>query len=93
VLLAFWLRSVIGDKLVGYPFITFFPVVVLTAFLGGTGPGVLCAVLSGLALWYFFIPPYQSFDLKWPGGPIQPVEKAAAQLEWSGSMLRATAAV
>lgn len=68
VLLAFWLRSFIGDELVGYPFITFFPVVVLTAFLGGTGPGVLAAVLSGLASWYFFIPPLQSFDLKWPGG-------------------------
>ena len=68
LLLALWLRFEIGDDLVGYPFITFFPFVVLTAFLGGIVPGVLCAVLSGLAAWYFFIPPYGSFALEWPGG-------------------------
>jgi len=68
LLLALWLRFEIGDDLVGYPFITFFPVVVLTAFLGGTVPGVLCAVFSGLAAWYFFIPPQNSFALEWPGG-------------------------
>lgn len=68
VLLALWLRFAIGDDLVGYPFITFFPVVVLTAFLGGTLPGVLCAVFSGLAAWYFFVPSRGSFALDWPGG-------------------------
>jgi two-component sensor histidine kinase len=68
LLLALWLRFEIGDDLVGYPFITFFPVVVLTAFLGGTVPGTLCAVFSGLASWYFFIPPNNSFALEWPGG-------------------------
>lgn len=70
LLLALWVRFEIGDVLVGYPFITFFPVVVLTAFLGGTVPGALCAVFSGLAAWYFFVPPYDSFTLEWPGGYI-----------------------
>jgi hypothetical protein len=48
-LLALWLRLEIGAELIGYPFITFFPVVVLTTFLGGLRPGLLCAGLSGLA--------------------------------------------
>jgi len=67
-LFALWLRFQIGDGLVDCPFITFFPFVVLTAFLGGTGPGVLCAILSGLASWYFFVPPYNSFALEWQSG-------------------------
>ncbi len=41
----------------GYPFLTFFPAVILTAFVGGTRAGSLCAVLCGLAAWYWFIPP------------------------------------
>lgn len=69
-LLALWLRLEIGPGLVGYPFITFFPVVVLTTFLGGLAPGLACAVLSGLASWYFFVPPYGTFSVAWPHGVI-----------------------
>ncbi len=47
----------------GLAFITFYPVILLSFFLAGTGPGVLTAVLSGLAGQYFFIPPYRSFPL------------------------------
>lgn len=47
----------------GFPFLTFFPAVVLTAFLFGRGPGILAAVLCGLMSWYFFIPPLNSFKL------------------------------
>lgn len=46
----------------GFPFITFFPAVIVTAFLFGFGPGVLSALLSGLAAWYWFIPT-RGFDL------------------------------
>jgi two-component sensor histidine kinase len=70
LLLALWLRFAIGDGLVGYPFITFVPVVVLTAFLGGTAAGALCGVFSGLAAWYFFVAPENSFALEWPVGYI-----------------------
>lgn len=70
LLFALWLRFEIGDALVGYPFITFFPVIVLTTFLGGTVPGALCAVFSGLAAWYFFIGSAGSLTLEWPGGYI-----------------------
>lgn len=47
----------------GFPFLTFFPAVVLSAFLFGRGPGILAAVLCGLLAWYFFIPPVMSFAL------------------------------
>lgn len=50
----------------GFPYLTFFPAVILTAFIAGLGPGILCAVLSGLAAWYFFIPPINSFSLNGP---------------------------
>lgn len=46
----------------GFPFLTFFPAVIITCFVAGTGPGMLCAALSGLTAWYFFIPPYRSFE-------------------------------
>lgn len=57
-LLAFLLRRALeGDLPPGFPYLTFFPAVILTAFIAGTGPGVVCALLSGLAAWAFFIPP------------------------------------
>ncbi len=51
----------------GFPFLTFFPAIMLTAFIGGTRPGILCAVLSVLSAWYWFIPPFMSFvvDTRW----------------------------
>ena len=47
----------------GFPFLTFFPAVIVTAFVAGLGPGILCSALSGLAAWYFFVPPFHSFDV------------------------------
>lgn len=47
----------------GFPFLTFFPAVILTAFLAGTGPAILCAVVCGVAAWYMFIPPTGTFAL------------------------------
>lgn len=55
-----WLAPVLPA---GYPYITFFPAVILTAFLAGLRPGVFCALSSGLAAWYFFIAPANSFVL------------------------------
>lgn len=45
----------------GFPFLTFFPAVIVATFLAGRGPGIVCALLSGLAAWYFFVPPLNSF--------------------------------
>lgn len=50
----------------GYPYVTFFPVVVLTTFLGGVRAGIWTAAASGLASWYFFIEPQYSLVLSWP---------------------------
>lgn len=47
----------------GFPYLTFFPAVILTTFLAGLWPGIVCAVLSGLAALYFFIPPFNSFAM------------------------------
>ncbi|WP_241089821.1 histidine kinase dimerization/phosphoacceptor domain -containing protein [Pseudomonas syringae] len=50
------------DLPVGFPFLTFFPAVILTAFFCGTRPGILCAVLSGVASWAWFISPGRPFS-------------------------------
>jgi two-component sensor histidine kinase len=47
----------------GFPFLTFFPAVALTAFMAGTGAGSVQAALCFLVAWYFFIPPINSFAL------------------------------
>ena len=47
----------------GFPFLTFFPAVVTTAFLFGRGPGIWCAALSGFAAWYFLLPPVGTLTL------------------------------
>jgi len=45
----------------GYPFVTFFPAVILSSFLFGQRAGLLAAVLCGLFAWFFFIPPVGRF--------------------------------
>lgn len=47
----------------GFPFLTYFPVVIITAFFAGTGPAIVCAVLSGAAAWYWFISAPPGFTL------------------------------
>lgn len=41
----------------GYPYVSFFPAVVIAAFLFGRSAAVLAGVLCWLMAWYFFIPP------------------------------------
>lgn len=48
---------------VGFPFLTFFPAVILTTFVCGLRPGIVCAALSTLAAWYFFIGPASGMAL------------------------------
>ncbi|WP_297512744.1 sensor histidine kinase [uncultured Caulobacter sp.] len=66
--LAAWaLRYALNDWFPpGFPYLTFFPAVVVTAYFAGLRPALLCAVLSGVAAWYFFIPPYRTFVLNFP---------------------------
>ena len=61
---AFLLRFALDRALPpGLPFVTFFPAVLLTAFVAGLGPGLLVALASGAAAWFFFLPPERSFAL------------------------------
>lgn len=50
----------------GFPYLTFFPAVVITAYYAGLRPALLCAVISGVAAWYFFIPPFETFKFNYP---------------------------
>lgn len=47
----------------GFPFLTFFPAVIVTSFLFGRGPGILAAVICALVAWYCFLPPAFTFGL------------------------------
>jgi PAS domain S-box-containing protein len=47
----------------GLPFITFFPALLASSFLGGLGPGILSLLLSALAANYLFLPPYYTPQL------------------------------
>jgi two-component sensor histidine kinase len=49
----------------GFPFVTFFPAVILTSFLLGVRLGAVSALLCGLSAWYFFIDPLNGFDLSY----------------------------
>jgi two-component sensor histidine kinase len=53
-LVRFWVAPALPP---GFPFLTFFPAVILSAFLFGLRPGIFAGVISGIAAWYFFIPP------------------------------------
>lgn len=44
-------------------FIVFLPAVLLVTFFAGLGPAILTGVLSGIALWYIFLPPFYSWDI------------------------------
>ncbi len=47
----------------GFPYLTFFPAIILTTFFAGVRAGVATAAVSGVLSWYFFITPQDSFAL------------------------------
>lgn len=57
--LALWVRFLLIGVLParGFPFLSFFPAVLLAAYLAGLGPGLLVAALSTVAAWAFFMGP------------------------------------
>src|SRR5689334_19728428 len=54
---AMYVRVLLSGVLEGFPFITFFVALVLTAFIFGWREGTLCAVLGGIISGYFLLPP------------------------------------
>lgn len=61
-----WLLRVQVDPLLplGFPYVTFFPAVIVTSFLFGVRLGGLSALLCGMVAWYYFLAPFQSFQLE-----------------------------
>jgi two-component sensor histidine kinase len=59
-----WLFRIAADTWLpsGYPYITFFPAVIITSFLFGVRLGSLSAVLCGLIAWYYFVGPRETFS-------------------------------
>jgi two-component sensor histidine kinase len=64
--LGFLLRYLPGGMLDAVPFITLFPAILIAALVGGLGVGLMVALLSFVAGWYFFLPPYDSWSLAAP---------------------------
>jgi len=64
VAIAWGLRTV-ADPLLppGFPYVTFFPAVIVSSFLFGVRLGSVTAILCGVLAWYFFIAPHHSFAL------------------------------
>jgi len=62
VALAFFARAAINDGSFG-PFTTYYPGIIISAFVGGLGPGVLALALSSLTAWFWFLPPDGSWVL------------------------------
>ena len=50
------------------PFTTYYPAIVVATLIGGFWAGVLSVLLSGLAAWFFFMPPAFEFSIDWSGG-------------------------
>jgi PAS domain S-box-containing protein len=50
-----------------YPYLVFYPAILLAAWVGGLGPGLLTTGLCGLAAAFYWIPPSQTFFIGTPG--------------------------
>jgi PAS domain S-box-containing protein len=44
--------------LVGLPFITYYPAIIVATLVGGLWPGLLSLALCAAAAWYWFLPPF-----------------------------------
>lgn len=54
-------EAVAGQLPIGFPYVTFFPAVIVTSFFFGRGPGIFAAILCGLFAWAAFIAPNQGY--------------------------------
>lgn len=56
------LRFALEAAIPRFPFITFIPAIIITAFLAGTRSGAFCAALSFLSAWFWFVDPLTPFS-------------------------------
>lgn len=54
----------------GFPFVTFFPAIIITSFIAGTGPGIAAALLGMVVAEYFVMEPRGAFALNSNAVPI-----------------------
>ena len=67
ILISIALRAYLQPALpTGFPYLTFFPAVILTGYFAGTRAGTVVAVVCGLAAWYWFLAPEDSFAMSPP---------------------------
>jgi len=81
IALALLARFILANRLVGFPFLTFFPAIFVTSFICGWRAGAVAAVFGGFAARYFFI-----------GGSLVPI-RIAVTSTWVGYVLYAFAVV
>jgi PAS domain S-box-containing protein len=64
VLVATLLRLAVDPYVVGVPFVTFWPALIITALISGVGAGLFCVVLSAAAADFFVITPHLSIYIE-----------------------------
>lgn len=64
VILAFFVRRLIGPPELGVPFLTFFPAAAISAVFGGFWAGMLATALGSVMATFFFLPPYSMFSFE-----------------------------
>jgi signal transduction histidine kinase/ActR/RegA family two-component response regulator len=55
IALALLARLILAPQLAGFPFLTFFPAIILTGFICGWRPALVAAIFGGFAARFFFI--------------------------------------
>lgn len=67
VIVAFFVRRLIGPPAFGVPFLTFFPAAAISAVFGGFWAGMLATALGSVMATFFFLPPYSmlSFEFRY----------------------------
>lgn len=79
IALALLARFLLANQLAGFPFLTFFPAIILTSFICGWRAGAVAAVFGGFAARYFFF-----------GGSFDPI-RITVTSTWVGYALYAFA--
>ncbi|ACH37564.1 sensor histidine kinase, PAS domain-containing [Citrifermentans bemidjiense Bem] len=69
-LAALALQWLLWERLRPYVWLFFYPAVFLSSWAGGRVAGLLATAFSATVVWYFFIPPEQSFSLEHPSTAI-----------------------
>ena len=90
---AFLILFLVGGLLDDVPFITLFPAILIAALLGGLHVGLVVAILSFIAAWYFFIPPRGSWPIgtfadPWGAGPSSFVPSRRSGMRTSQTLRR-----